>query len=295
MSEPQPEGGTIQHGARKTFGFLAQKVGPLPLGVWLVAAVVIWYVVSRKQQGTAGGQQTDPAGNVGVIDPATGYVYGSAEDRAARTQAMTDTVGGDSSAGGQPAGKYPDNNSWARAAINYLVGLGVDPTQANQAIENYITSQNLTTQQHGIVNLAIQGIGPPPDIPGPSQVDPGQVIPPPSPQPAPKPQSGQVTRYPAPTGLAVVRTTTSSVSLKWNDTPGTVGSDKVYPASYTVRIWGHDGHVASMTTVSAPNNKGSLCETTVTGLKGKYSYKAQVWANGGKQAPPGSNVTFTTK
>lgn len=74
--------------------FMKRKVGPFPMGVWLAAAIVaIWYY--RKKQADAAaaanpaaeqsqtGYGTDPAGNVGYIDPQTGYVYGSAEDIAA--------------------------------------------------------------------------------------------------------------------------------------------------------------------------------------------------------------------
>lgn len=295
-----PDTEHVASSAGRTFGFLGQKVGPLPLGIWLVAAVAIWWFVSQRQKATTvAGQQTDPAGNVGTIDPATGYVYGSPSDLAALGQTQADQVGGSGDGSGTTTATYKDNNAWARAAINYLVGLGVDPTQANQAIENYITSQNLTTQQQGDVNLAIQGIGPPPDLPGPSSTDPGTVVIPPTGDhpkpPPPKPGPGDVSRYPAPTGAKVTATTASSVSLQWQDTPGTVGSTKVYPLSYTVRIWTVKGTVASMTTVSAPNNKGGLTQTTVTGLKTKSSYKAQIWANGGKQAPPGANLTFQTK
>lgn len=288
-------------GAKNTFGFLSKKVGPLPLGVWLVAAVVIWWYFAKKNSastaGASAGGQTDPAGNVGTIDPATGYVYGTSEDQAALGQNSADDTSSINSGGtGTTAGQYPDNNSWARAAINYLVGIGVDPTQANQAVENYITSQTLTTQEQGDVNLAIQGLGAPPDLPGPASTNPGQVVTPPgggsgtSTTTAP-PSPTDVTRYPAPTGLAVTSKTSTSVGLKWADTPGTVGSTKVYPTSYTIALYQLNGKTASMTTLSAPDNKGGQCVTTVTGLHPGWSYKISVWANGGKQAPPGASAT----
>ena len=287
-------------GAKNTFGFLGQKAGPLPIGVWLVAAIVIWYYLQHRSASSSGtaaaaGTQTDPAGNVGIIDPATGYVYGSPEDQAAINQNgadSTSTTG--SSSGSTTAGQYPDNNSWARAAINYLVGMGVDPTQANQAIENYITSQTMTTQEQGDVNLAIQGLGAPPDLPGPAATAPGQVVTPPgtgTPPAAPASTPSQVSRFPAPTGLSVTGKTSTSVSLRWTNTPGTVGSTKVYPGSYTVAVYQLNGKTASETTVSAPDNTGGTNVTTVTGLHPGYSYKISVWANGGKEAPPGASTT----
>src|SRR5512146_1141584 len=93
---------------------LKKKVGPLPLGVWLAAGIGIWWYLRKKQSGaapaTAGtqaGYGTDPAGNTGYIDPATGYVQGSPEDLSAlQSQAVAsgaapvDTSGGASSGGG---------------------------------------------------------------------------------------------------------------------------------------------------------------------------------------------------
>ena len=75
---------------------LKRKVGPLPLGAWLLIGGGIYLYLRHQQQSsqtgpggtaaagtTATGYGTDPAGNTGYIDPSTGYVYGSAEDVAA--------------------------------------------------------------------------------------------------------------------------------------------------------------------------------------------------------------------
>lgn len=160
---------------------LKQKVGPLPLGVWLVAAVGIWWYLQKKQAASssaAPNQQTDPAGNIGSIDPATGYVYGTPEDTAslaannAGAGGSTGSAGQNATTGGQT---FADNNAWGRAALNYLVGLGLDPTAANQAIQNYLSSQPLTSAEQGDVNLAIQGLGAPPSLPGPVSSNPVPV------------------------------------------------------------------------------------------------------------------------
>jgi hypothetical protein len=72
---------------------LQRKVGPLPLWAWLGIGGGLWWYFQKKQAGSGAqtpaaaqsttGYGTDPAGNVGYIDPQTGYVYGSAEDIAA--------------------------------------------------------------------------------------------------------------------------------------------------------------------------------------------------------------------
>lgn len=93
--------------AGSAFGFLGHKLGKIPVWVVAVAAVggYYWYTKygpgkssSSAAQGTQG---TDPAGNTGTIDPATGFVYGSPEDLA--------VLGGQSSTtGGGSAGGYQD-------------------------------------------------------------------------------------------------------------------------------------------------------------------------------------------
>ena len=102
----------------KGLEFLKQKVGPLPLGVWLAGGLGAWYYLQRKQAAPAtsatAGTATDPAGNTGIIDPLTGYVYDSPQDIAALQQQAADqaalsgatsgssggTSGGTSSGGG---------------------------------------------------------------------------------------------------------------------------------------------------------------------------------------------------
>lgn len=169
--------------AKNPLEILKQKVGPLPLGVWLIAGAAIWWYFQKQQSKGGSGsavpnQQTDPAGNIGSIDPATGYVYGTPED----TAALAANNAGTSSPGGSAgqnattgAQTYADNNTWGRAAVNYLVGLGIDPSTANQAITLYLASQPLTSAQQGDVNLAIQSLGAPPSLPGPVSSNPAPV------------------------------------------------------------------------------------------------------------------------
>lgn len=165
---------------KSSLGFLTKKVGPLPMWVWLAAAIGLYLYFQHQQAASsssaATNQQTDPAGNVGTIDPATGYVDGTPEDLASLAAdngtSGTGTAGQSSTTGGQA---YADNNSWGIAAVNYLVGLGIDATTANQAVQLYLSSQSLTTAQQGDVNLAIQALGPPPTLPGPTTSNPPPV------------------------------------------------------------------------------------------------------------------------
>lgn len=160
--------------------FLKQKVGPLPLGIWLIAGIVIVLYIREKQGGgslaSLFGGGTSAADQ--SIDPATGFPSGSAEDQAAL--AAQSGGGGSDDSGANPtspgASAFADNNAWARAAINYLVGLGIDPTQANEAIQQYLASQTLSTEQQADVNEAIQALGPPPDLPSATGTPPGTIV-----------------------------------------------------------------------------------------------------------------------
>lgn len=261
-----PEGGKGLKGA------LSKKIGPLPVVVWIGLAIVIFYYVSKKNSaGTSSGDQTDSAGNVGQIDPKTGYVYGSAEDAAALGQASsglgTDT---DSGTGGSTvSGQYADNNAWAVAAINYLVSIGVDATSANTAITQFLASQPLTTQQQGEVNLAIQRLGAPPSPPEPGGSPPPVVTPPSSTTYATNP----------PTGFTTTSVTSSSIGTKWNAATNA--------ASYTL-YWG--------TTADAKDGKTTVSTTTATatGLKANTLYHLRVQANPVKSGAGFASLTKTT-
>lgn len=265
--------------AKAGFGFLSQKTGPFPLWVWMAGGIGIWYFLGRKSSGTASGapnQQTDPAGNIGSIDPATGYVYGTPEDTAAlaaNNDGASGGGGGGTTSTGTTAGQYADNSSWGVAAVNYLVGIGVDPAEANQAITLYLGGQNLTSQYQADVNLAIKALGAPPSLPGPSSNNPGSVVTPPSggtttPPPPPPPPGGGTkgggssggggttkpppSKAPAtPSGVRITGTTSNSVSATWNKVSGA--------SRYNVRITYQSKLYKSASTTT---NK-----ITVTGLR----------------------------
>lgn len=250
---------------------LGKKLGPLPVVAWIAIAVVIFYYVSKNKKGGGAGQETDPAGNVGTINPATGYVAGSAEDRAAMGSSSsglgtsTDTGTGQSTVGGQ----YADNNAWAVAAINYLVSIGVDATSANAAVTNFLASQPLTTQQQGEINLAIQRLGAPPSPPEPGGAPPPVVTPPSSSTYATNP----------PSGFTTTSVTSSSIGTKWNAA--------VNATSYTLS-WG--------TTAAATDGKTvvSTASGTATGLKPGTLYYLKVQANPVKAGAAFASLTKTT-
>lgn len=275
MAEAEPQADSV----KSFMEFAKKKVGPLPAGVWLVLlAGLVWYY-QRQRAGTSAAtstpganQQTDPAGNVGSIDPATGYVYGTPEDKAALAANNADTGSTDGSGSSTVAGTYADNQAWASAAINYLVGIGIDPTAANSAIEQFLASQPLTTQQQADVNSAIQRLGAPPSPPQPGTA-PSPIVTPPS--------AGTVYASNPPTGLVVSSKAASSVGLKWNKSTNAAS----YVVSHGTTAAASDG------SLTVP---GTASSTTVTGLKSNQLYYFRVQAAPTKSGDGFASITATT-
>lgn len=215
-------------GGKNALGFLAHKAGPFPVGVWVAIGLAFWWYLQRQNKKTATpGQQTDPAGNVGSIDPATGYVYGSSQDTAAIAANNGSGSGGGggsgsptSGSGSTTAGQYATNADWGRAAENYLVGLGLDPTAASQAIQQYLSSQNLTPDQQGMINLVIQGLGAPPELPTPSQNNPPSSLG----GTGTGSTGGGPTATNPPTGVAMdANVSSSTLAVRWNQCANATG------------------------------------------------------------------------
>ncbi len=100
--------------------------------------------------------------------------------------------------------------------------------------------------------------------------------------------AAQVSRYPAPGGLHVTGTTPATISVAWNNTTPPA-------SSFTVATYQQNGKRVGYSTVSVPDAAAGKGAYTIPGLHTKWSYKIEVWANGGKTAPPHATVAATTK
>lgn len=260
--------------------FLTHKLGPFPMIVWIGGIGVVYLVLKRRGAGAggssgpgAGSATRDPAGNVGAIDPATGYVYGSQQDTSALgAQSSTGSGGSTSGSGGSTiAGQYADNAAWSRAAINFLVGVGVDPTVANSAVTNFLSSQTLSTDQQAAVNLAVQSIGAPPTPPTPGN-SPNPVVTPPSP--------GTVYASNPPTGVTVTDKSPTSMTVTWNR----AANASAYTVSWSTGSAGEQSMTVSGTAGSA----------TLTGLTPDTLYQIKVQGTPAKAGDPSGTTSATT-
>jgi hypothetical protein len=62
-----------------------------------------------------------------------------------------------------------NNTEWQDAAVNNLISQGVPPDQASTAIQAHLNAQPLSPAMAASRDLAVDSIGPPPQVPRPSQ------------------------------------------------------------------------------------------------------------------------------
>jgi nucleoid-associated protein YgaU len=141
--EPHPHSGDAH-------GILSKKIGPLSLGVYLIAFVVmlgVWYYWrSRKTPNPT---------------PTTFTGDGTS---ATSSQDMAGASGGNVASPGSPASGSSATTlgAWLTNAANYLTGTGADPTAVQSALSAYGSGQQLTPAQQSLINQALSAEGSPP-------------------------------------------------------------------------------------------------------------------------------------
>jgi len=207
---------------------LAKKVGPFPLGVWLAGGIgLLWYYEKKSGSGSGAasaagsastqstsGYGTDPAGNIGYIDPQTGYVYGSAEDISALQNE------------GLIASANPATGSDSGTGSTADTSGGTSATSSNGTPSSTTT----TTNPSGTATST-----PPAATGGPVSTA------------GAAPKNWQ---YPAPKGLSSSSVSDSGFRLSWDAVTGPQGQK---PTGYTVAVW-KGGTKISQHTVTVTNS-----------------------------------------
>lgn len=169
---------------------LTKKVGPLPLGVWLIVVAggfgLAYYINSRGSTGGTGG---------GVVDPGSGVGGGGIIPSPPTTEEPIDE-------------RIKTNADWGRRVLNWLISEGKDPGDSDQMVRRYLAGmpmQNLS--QVALRNLALGKFGAPPE--------PIQPVVDPEPEPPPAGQN-------PPTGLTFSQIKTTSFVATWVAPTGAV-------------------------------------------------------------------------
>jgi hypothetical protein len=170
---------------------LTRKIGPLPAIGWagIVGAIFVgfkYYESSKSNKAT----DAAVADAVTTLPDAVGDIGSSGDFSNGYGNATGNGAGLGSSTTNSYVDAAPDDNqTWGKRAINYLLSLGVNPTDAATAIASYInqTGQALNSVQSAALQSALQHYGAPPD---------GLITPPPT---TPPPIAGQTPAIPTPT------------------------------------------------------------------------------------------------
>jgi len=146
---------------------LQTQYGPLPLWGWLlvvVGAVILW----KHHQSTS-------SSGTGIL----GSILGSKS---------SDTTAQDGTSATDGTGGVTTNEQWMQQAMQDLIQGGVDPVQADYALRNYLSGDELDPSHMAMVNQAIRDAGPTPEWI--SDAPPQPVMPTPTAPPAPSKKTG---------------------------------------------------------------------------------------------------------
>jgi len=252
------------------------------IGVAVVGtAAVIYWRNRNAAAASSSGLTTDPAGNVGTIDPATGFVYGSPQDLdALNAMAGSSTSSGGGGGGGSSSGAgdtstqvsngppFASNAAWAQYAANYLVtNLNMDPGTVGNDLGKYLAGAEVTTAERDVITQAIAFAGPVP-VAGPSGYPPSIRV------------SGSTAGpggAPGAVSLSVGATTDTTAVVKW------------------VPVSGATSYGWSLGDGSGRHGTVSGTSITVTALKPNTSYTITIHANGQGGTGPNSSITVKTR
>lgn len=148
----------MAEGEDKVTSLLTRKVGPLPIGVWIIAVGGgIGIAVYMRRNGGGG---VDP-GVTGVEDQGIGEQGGNTS--------TPPGVGGGLGNNIAPLPSAPTtNDEWLQRAADHLVGKGLSGSQVAYSLSRWLEGESLSAQDRAIVDMAIAAVGNPPVSPPPA-------------------------------------------------------------------------------------------------------------------------------
>lgn len=127
---------------------LGKKIGPLPLGLWLVVVAAGLFLGYRMNKGMSSGSGTETPGSQltesGVGGGGGQFIYDPPQT-------------------GSPDTEPETNASWGRKAQNWLIAQNHDPTVADNAVRKYLSGLPLTTVERALISLVLVQFGTPPE------------------------------------------------------------------------------------------------------------------------------------
>ncbi|MEU9022343.1 hypothetical protein [Actinomadura sp. NPDC048394] len=221
-------------------------------GAAVLVVGVAWYRARNAPAAAPASSGGGAASSGDAIDPATGYVYGSAEDTAALGSQGSYLGAGYYGGNGSNVSTistttgFTTNAQWSQAAEDYLVNtVGSDANTVGNALGKYITGQPLSADQVTIVNQAIAFTGYPPAN-GPTGYPPSYRT-----SNEPPATTPPTTAPPAVTGLKGVAFS-EHVDLTWNAVPDVAGyiiyadgirkTNNVYPNEHVWNLKPNTSH-----------------------------------------------------
>ena len=193
--------------------------------VLVLVAGIAWY----RSQGEPDAAPIEQDSS--VINPATGFPYGSAEDAYALAGqgfsyssgiiGDTGSAGGGGGGGGAPtSGAFVTNGQWSQAAEDYLVEtIRLEPNTVGNALGKYITGGALNPDQVTIIEQSIAFTGYPP-VNGPTGYPPSyrtSAETPPATPPAAPPKTLAAPK------IVKVTPFREHVDIDWNPVTGATG------------------------------------------------------------------------
>lgn len=215
---------------------------------WLIlpAGAALGYVGWRWYQSNQAASDA-PAGSDGM------YTNPDLTDMGLSTSGGATTVTGNTGStvtDGTNPNTIDDNAEWTQKAVELLGNAGYDSAVVYAALGNFLARRSLDKSEASIARAALAAAGQPP-VNGPFSVIESATA------------GDGTTTLPAPTGLKVVSTTTTTAVLSWNKVDG-AGLYRIYRSGASTNVGATD---AANTTI------------TISGLSPNTEYSFQVAAD----------------